>query len=100
MKNHRNEKCNFHQSNLNQELVYYEIMVKGELSQIWTKWFEEMALTYVEDHENGLSYTLISGPVVDQSALFGLLIKIQDLNLTLISVRRFIPGIKTHIRST
>jgi hypothetical protein len=92
MKNRPNEKHSIHPSNFNQEPVYYEIMVQGELSQVWTQWFEGMALTYIEDRENGVSYTLISGTVVDQSALFGLLIKIQNLNLTLISVRRFTPG--------
>ncbi len=95
MKNRRNEKNSLHPSNFNQEPVYYEILVQGELSQVWTNWFEGMALKYIEDCENGVSYTLISGPVVDQSALFGLLIKIQNLNLTLISVRRSIPGINT-----
>jgi hypothetical protein len=69
----------------------YEIKVQGQLDELWAHWFEGMTLTTVENGESGLACTLISGPVADQPALHGLLIKIRDLNLTLISVCRISP---------
>ncbi len=74
---------------------FYQIKVQGQLSQEWSKWFEGMTLTSSEDSESGVEYTTISGLVVDQPALHGLLNKIRDLNLSLISVRKFIPGSDT-----
>ncbi len=69
----------------------YEIKVQGHLDQLWTHWFEGMTLSNVENGDSGEPYTLISGPVMDQPALHGFLMKIRDLNLILISVRRIIP---------
>jgi hypothetical protein len=60
---------------------YYEIKVKGELDARWSDWFEGLTLTHLEGQE-----TLLAGPLLDQAALHGLLEKIRDLNLTLISV--------------
>jgi hypothetical protein len=60
---------------------YYEIKVKGELDTRWSDWFEGLTLTHLEGQE-----TLLAGPLPDQAALHGLLEKIRDLNLTLISV--------------
>jgi len=78
---------------LDPEAVFYEIKVLGQLDPQRSRWFEGMTLTYIDNGEGELACTLIAGPVVDQPALHGLLTKIRDLNLTLISVRRFIPGI-------
>ena len=75
--------------------MYYEIKVQGHLDRLWAQWFEGMTLTNIENGESGVACTMISGLVADQSALHGLLIKIRDLNLTLISVRRIIPGTNT-----
>jgi hypothetical protein len=50
-----------------------------------------MALSYVENGDGGLACTQISGWVIDQPALLGVLIKIRDLNLKLLSVRRISP---------
>jgi hypothetical protein len=61
--------------------LYYEIRLKGHLDSQWADWFEEMTITLEEDGN-----TLMSGPVIDQAALHGLLKKIRDLGLTLISV--------------
>jgi hypothetical protein len=61
----------------------YEIRVKGHLTDRWSEWFEGLAIRRETNGE-----TTISGPVIDQSALFGVLNKIQALNLTLISVAR------------
>ena len=61
--------------------VIYRIRIQGQLDSQWSDWFDEMTIT-LEDDGN----TLISGPIIDQAALHGLLKKIRDLGLTLISV--------------
>ena len=61
----------------------YEIRVEGHLTDRWTDWFEELA---IRNDLNG--ETTLSGLIIDQAALFGVLTKIQALNLTLISVKR------------
>ena len=66
---------------------YYVIRIKGYLAHSWSDAFEGMQLTLTVDGE-----TLITGLVVDQAALHGLLAMIRDLNLTLISVNRVEPG--------
>ena len=63
----------------------YEIRVEGVLDQRWTTWFE--GLEIASDH----SQTVISGPVPDQAALHGLLNRVCDLGLIIVSVRRFEP---------
>ena len=60
---------------------YYEIKIKAHLDQRWLERFEGLELTYLEG-----DMTLLSGSLPDQSALHGLLERIRDLNLTLISV--------------
>jgi hypothetical protein len=60
---------------------YYEITIKGHLDQRWSEWFAGMQLTHLEGDE-----TLLSGSLPDQGALHGLLERVRDLNLTLISV--------------
>ena len=65
---------------------FYQIKVKGHLDPRWSEWFDGLAITH---EPNG--QTLLAGPVVDQPALFGLLLKIRDLNLTLLSLNRFEP---------
>ncbi len=66
----------------------YEIKVQGQLDEHWQQWFEGMTLKHQENIEAGQDYTLIRGSIPDQPALHGLLAKIRDLNLTLISVRK------------
>src|SRR3712207_670751 len=63
----------------------YEIRVAGHLGQRWAAWFDELTLT----HEDGT--TVLHGPVVDQAALHGLLQKIRDLGLPLVSVAQVAP---------
>ncbi len=60
---------------------YYEIRLKGHLDDRWAEWFEGLTIT-LEDNGN----TLLSGPVADQAALHGLLKKVRDLGLPLLSV--------------
>ena len=64
----------------------YELRIKGHLSACWSEAFEGMQLTLTRRGE-----TLIAGAVADQAALHGLLARIRDLNLTLISVIRVRP---------
>ncbi|MGD9078888.1 MAG: hypothetical protein PVG96_06090 [Desulfobacterales bacterium] len=63
----------------------YRIRLKGCLDPKWSDWFEQMAIS-----TQG-SETILTGPVADQAALHGLLIRIRDLNLTLLSVERIEP---------
>ena len=60
---------------------YYEIRLKGHLEARWEQWFDGLTLTL---EENG--NTLLSGPLADQAALHGILKKVRDLGLTLLSV--------------
>ncbi len=61
----------------------YQIRVKGHLGSQWTDWFGNMAITL-----EGNGHTLLTGPVVDQAALYGLLKKVRDLGMPLVSVNR------------
>ncbi len=63
----------------------YRIKLKGCLDPKWSDWFEQMAITT----EGGV--TILKGPVADQAALHGLLIRIRDLNLTLLSIECIEP---------
>jgi hypothetical protein len=60
---------------------FFEIRIKGQLSDIWTHWFEGLTVLDLDDGE-----MLLSGYIVDQSALMGILNKLVRLNLTLISL--------------
>ncbi len=64
----------------------YEIRIKGHLGPQWTDWFEGLTITLEE-----VGNTLLTGPVVDQAALHGLLRKVRDLGLPLISVNPVEP---------
>lgn len=60
---------------------YYEIKIKGQLDPRWSDWFSGLTLTRLETDE-----TLLSGVLPDQAALHGLIERIRDLNIPLISV--------------
>ena len=68
----------------------YQIRIEGHLGPQWTDWFGGLTITLEEDGD-----TLLTGPVVDQAALFGLLKKVRDLGMPLLSVIRVVPGPST-----
>ncbi len=63
--------------------LLYQIRIKGHLDKQWTDWFEGMTIALQDNGE-----TLLTGPVIDQSALHGLIKKVRDLGMILISVQR------------
>ena len=65
------------------ERAVYEVRIKDHLDESWSTWFEGLTITHQEE-----GTTLLVGPVGDQSALQGLLLRIATLGLTLLSVRR------------
>ncbi len=70
----------------------YEIRIRGILDDHWQPWFEGMTLKADVSYDGGQGCTFIIGPLADQPALHGVLERIRDLNLTLISVRRLSEG--------
>ncbi len=70
--------------------VIYQIRLKGHLGREWTDWFEGLTITLEEEGD-----TLLTGPVIDQAALHGLLKKVRDLGLMLVSVNQVQSG-ETH----
>ncbi|MCJ7534913.1 MAG: hypothetical protein WA997_01175 [Anaerolineales bacterium] len=67
--------------------MVYQIRIKGHLDPRWTEWFGGLTIT-LEDNGD----TLLTGSVVDQAALHGLLKKVRDLGMPLLSVNRIQPG--------
>lgn len=72
--------------------LIYQIRIRGHLGNPWTDWFDGMTIA-LEDNGD----TLLTGPVVDQAALYGLLKKIRDLGMPLVSV---IPVQSDYFRSS
>ena len=63
--------------------IAYQIKIEGHLDVQWTDWFSGLTITLEENGD-----TLFTGPVVDQAALFGLLKKVRDLGMPLVSLNR------------
>jgi hypothetical protein len=61
--------------------MIYQIRIKGQLGRHWTDWFEGLTITLEDNGE-----TLLTGSVVDQAALHGLIKKVRDLGMPLLSV--------------
>ena len=79
-------------SKLNSEMnpgqpMVYQIRVKGHLGREWTDWFGGLTITLEDNGE-----TLLTGPVVDQAALHGVLRKVRDVGMPLLSVICVRPG--------
>ena len=66
--------------------AHYEITLAGHLEQRWAEWFDGLTLTHRND-----GTTVFHGPVADQAALHGLLQKVRDLGLPLVSVAQVTP---------
>lgn len=66
---------------------FYEIRLKGHLAERWAGWFKGLTITLADNGD-----TLLTGPVIDQAALHGLLRKVRDLGLPLLSVNYLKPG--------
>ena len=72
------------------QVKIFQIRIRGHLSQQWMDWFEGLTITLEDEN------TLLSGPVVDQSALHGILKKIRDLGMPLLSVNPVDAGQATN----
>jgi len=81
MSNELNSKTDPH------EPLVYQIRIKGHLGREWTDWFGGLTITLDDNGD-----TLLSGPVIDQAALHGLLKKVRDLGMPLVSINRMNPG--------
>ncbi len=66
---------------MSDEAIIYQIRIGDRLGEQWTEWFDQMTLTQADNGD-----TLLTGPVIDQAALHGLLRKVRDLGMPLISV--------------
>ncbi len=68
-----------------------EIRVQGRIAEHWSEWFEGLTITYADD------VSILTGNVIDQPALFGLLSKVRDLGLSLLSARseQITPEVET-----
>ena len=75
------------QSRATNQPVLYRIRIKGHLGPQWADWFEGLTITLEED-----GHTLLAGSVIDQAALHGILKKVRDLGMPLVSVNSFEPG--------
>ena len=67
--------------------MVYQIRIEGHLGREWADWFDGLNLTALENGE-----TLLTGPVVDQAALYSLLRRVRDVGMPLLSVVRVKPG--------
>ncbi len=66
----------------------YEIRVEGQLGYEWSSWFDGLIVAHERNETTGEVVTVISGILPDQPALHGLLNKIRDLNLSILSLKR------------
>lgn len=70
-----------HAARKTEQLKVYQIRLKGRLGREWAAWFDGLTITQEEDGN-----TLLTGPVIDQAALYGILKKARNLGLPLLSV--------------
>ncbi len=64
-------------------MLTVEIRIEGQLDEDWAEWLENVTVSHAGENE-----TVLTGKVIDQAALYGLIAKLRDLGLTLLSVKR------------
>ena len=69
--------------------IFYKIRIKGHIGDSWSSWFEGLTI-----HPNENGETVLTGPLVDEAALYGVLMKIRDLGLPLVELKRIQGGEK------
>ena len=69
------------------QTAIYQIKMQGRLDERWAHWFDGMSIAF-ERAEDGSTMAVLTGSVIDQAALYGLINRIRDLGLPLISVGR------------
>jgi len=70
------------------------IRVEGRIDEHWSNWFDDLTITYTDRYE-----TVLTGAVADQSRLYGVLTRLRDLGLALLSVNYVEIGDATNTRS-
>jgi hypothetical protein len=65
-----------------------EIKIRGQIDEQWSDWFDDLTITHTDQNE-----TVLAGPIVDQAALHGILAKIRDLGLPLLSINLTEPNL-------
>lgn len=68
----------------------YEIKAKGHLDEQWSSWFDGLQIT-TGFNKDGIAITTFTGPIVDQAALHGVIARIRDIHMPLISVNQIKP---------
>ena len=87
-RNEYKEMTDNHTNKLNPtQPIVYQVRLKGYLDLRWTDWFGGLTITQEDNGD-----TLLTGPVTDQAALYGLLKKVRDLGIPLVSVNRVEPA--------
>ena len=71
--------------------IEYEIEIQGRLEERWSHWFDDMDISFRKRQTSGPTVTILSGMVADQAALHGLLNRIRDLGIPLLSVQLVNP---------
>jgi hypothetical protein len=69
-----------------EQLMTYQIRIEGHLGEQWSDWFDGLTITLQNNGD-----TLLTGPVIDQAALYALLRKVRDLGMPLVSLQRLEP---------
>jgi hypothetical protein len=81
-------------------MLQIEIRVEESIDERWSEWLDGLVIAHVEAGPNGTGGgTVLSGPIADQAALYGLIAKLRDLGLSLLSFKRVAAGGKAGARA-
>lgn len=75
---------------------YYQIKIAGQLNKSWSTWLNYTEIAYETNENTQVTVSVLTCPIIDQPALRGLLNKLFDLNLTILSINRCNPDIDTN----